>query len=136
MLFWCARTWKGLGRCHEWFYNVKGPLRKAVITEDLHYDSAQDIVSYLQELFKDDPYKICFELNPREIHSADKIVVKITNAQKQHMLCFLLSGNIQIKENICSCANCINGKFIDCEYQPGSQISSKEITSDGESEED
>ena len=60
-------------------FSVKGPLRKAVVTEDLHYDSAQDIVSYLQELFKDDPYKIYFELNPQEINSVDKIAVKITN---------------------------------------------------------
>ena len=52
------------------------------------------------------------------------------------MICFLPSGIIQIKENICSCANGINGKFIDCEYQPESQISSKEITSDDESEDD
>ena len=43
-------------------FGVKSPLRKAVVTEDLHYDSAHDIVSYLQELFKDDPYKIHFEL--------------------------------------------------------------------------
>ena len=117
-------------------FGVQGPLRKAVVTEDLYYDSAQDIVSYLQELFKDDPYKIHFKLNPQEIHSVDKVAVKITNLVKQHMLCFLLSGTIRIKENICSCANCINGKFIDCQYQPGSQISSKEITSDHESDED
>ena len=75
-------------------FGVKGPLRKAVVTEDLHYDSAQDIVSYLLELFKDDPYKIHFELNPQEIHSVDKIAVTITNVQKQHMLCFLTSGTI------------------------------------------
>ena len=117
-------------------FGVKDPLRKAVV-KDLHNDSAQDIVSYLQELLKDDPYKIHFELNPQEINSVDRVAVKITNVRKQHMLCFLPSGTIQIKENIiCSCANCINGKFIDCEYQPGSQISSKEITSDNESEED
>ena len=104
-------------------FGVKGTLRKAVVTEDLHYDSAQDIIPHLQELFKDDPYKIHFELNPQEIHSLDKVAVKITNVQKQHMLCCLPSGTIQIKENICSCANCINQKFIDCEYQPGLQIS-------------
>ena len=116
-------------------FSVKD-LLKAVTIEDPHYDSAQDIVSYLQELFKDDPYKIHFELNPQEIHSVDKVAIKITNVRKQHMLCFLLSGTNQIKENICSCANCINRKFIHCEYQPGSQISSKEITSDDENEED
>ena len=116
-------------------FGFKGPLRKVVITEDLHYDSPQDVVSYLQQLFKDDPYKIYFELNPQEIHFVEKVVVKITNVQKQHMLCFFPSGTIQIKENICSCANCMNGKFIDCQYQPGSQICSKEITSSGESEE-
>ena len=116
-------------------FGFKGPLRKVVIIEDLHYDSPQDVVSYLQQLFKDDPYKIHFELNPQEIHFVEKVAVKIANVQKQHMLCFFPSGTIQIKENICSCANCMNGKFIDCEYQPGSQICSKEITSSGESEE-
>ena len=79
-------------------FGVTGPLRKAVVTEDLHYDSVQDIVSYLQELFKDDPYKIHFELNIQEIHSVDKVAVKITNVQKQHMLCFLLSGNVSEQE--------------------------------------
>ena len=59
-------------------FSVKD-LLKAVAIEDPHYDSAQDIVSYLQELFKDDPYKIHFELNPQEIHSVDKVAVRITN---------------------------------------------------------
>ena len=96
--FGVSRHGKGLVDVMSGF-GVKDPLRKAVVTEDLHYDSVQDIVSYLQELFKDDPYKIHFELNPQETHSVDKVAVKITDVRKQHMLCFLSSGTIQIKEN-------------------------------------
>ena len=39
-------------------------------------------------------------MNPQEIHSVDKVAVKITNVRKQPMLRFLSSGTIQIKENI------------------------------------
>ena len=66
--FGVSRHGKGLVDVMSGFV-VKDPLRKAVVTEDLHYDSVQDIFSYLQELFKDDPYKIHFELNPQETHS-------------------------------------------------------------------
>ena len=38
-------------------FGVKGPLRKAVITSDLHFTNAAEICNYLDELFKDDNKK-------------------------------------------------------------------------------
>ena len=49
MLFWCDRTWKGLGRLVH--------LRKTVV-QKMYIMILLKIVSYLQEMFKDDPY--CF----------------------------------------------------------------------------
>ena len=36
---------------------VKSPLSRAVITKNLHYNSAEDIHQYLSDLFKDDNTK-------------------------------------------------------------------------------
>ena len=44
--FGVSRHGKGLVDVMSGF-GVKDPLRKAVVTEDLHYDSVQDIFSYL-----------------------------------------------------------------------------------------
>ena len=53
-------------------FGVKGPLRRAVITQDLHYDSTSDIVSFLSNLFSDDTATNHYELTVNEISKVNK----------------------------------------------------------------
>ena len=69
-------------------FGVKGPLRRAVVTQDLHYDSASDLVSFLSDLFHDDIIKIHYELTVSEIDPVTKYVLKIKDIMKQHMISF------------------------------------------------
>ena len=52
------------------------------------------------------------------------------------MICFFPNDDIQIKENMCSCENCLRGQFIKCENKAGSQVSSREVNPNAESDED
>ena len=118
-------------------FGVKGPLRRAVVTQDLHYDSASDIVSFLSDLFRDDINKIYYELTVSEIDKVTKSVLKIKDIMKQHMISFFPDGFVQMKINLCSCKSCLTGHFINCMSDPGVQVCSKLITdSEIESESD
>ena len=52
------------------------------------------------------------------------------------MIVFFPDGSIQVKQSICSCNSCIRGALIDCSFEPGVQVNSREInSSDDESDE-
>ena len=52
------------------------------------------------------------------------------------MIVFFPDGSIQVKQNICSCNGCTRGALIDCSFEPGVQVNSREInSSDDESDE-
>ena len=103
-------------------FGVKGTLRRAVITQDLHYDSTSDIVSFLSNLFSDDTAKNHYELTVDEIRKVNKSVLKIKDIMKQHMLSFFPDGSVQMKINLCLCESCLTGNFINCMPDPGSRF--------------
>ena len=57
-------------------FGAKGPLKKAVVTQDLHYYCASNIVSFLKDLFINDNQKHQFELESKEIQSLTISTIK------------------------------------------------------------
>ena len=48
-------------------FGMKGPIRKAVITEDFHYSSTEEIYHYLNKLFEGDDKKHYVLLTEKDI---------------------------------------------------------------------
>ena len=52
------------------------------------------------------------------------------------MIEFFPDGSIQLKQNICFYNSCIRGALIDCSFEPGVLVNSREVnSSDDESDE-
>ena len=100
--------------------------KKGVLTQDLHYDGAADIVSFMSDLFQE-------ELTVSEISEVSRSSFKITDIMKQHLISFL-PGSVQIKLNLCSCEGCLIGNFVNSVHEPGFQVGSKLINYHGGSE--
>ena len=82
-----------------------------------------------------DNQKHHFELESKEIQSVTTSAIKIKDCKIQHMIVFFPDGSIHVKQNICSCNSCIRDELIDCSFEPGVQINSREInSSDDESD--
>ena len=64
-------------------FGVKGPLRKAVVTEDLLYYHANDIVTYLNSQFSKDSTKMHYEITSEEINSVTGSAVIIKDVREQ-----------------------------------------------------
>ena len=47
-----------------------------------------------------------------------------------HMLCFNPSGTILQKVNICSCEDCLEGRFIDCANEKGRYVQGYDMSDD------
>ena len=39
-----------------------------------------------------------------------------------HIISYFPDGEIQMKENICSCRNCLNGEFIRCPFSDSDSV--------------
>ena len=76
-------------------FGAKGPLRKAVVNQDLHYDCASSIVSFLKDPFINDNQKQHFELESKEIQSVTTIDIKIKDCRKQHKIVFSLKAQFR-----------------------------------------
>ena len=108
-------------------FRAKDPLRKAVVIQDLHCDCGSNIVSFLKDLFINDNQKHHFELRSKEIQSITTSAIKIKDCRIQLMVIFFPDGKIQVKQNICCCTSCIRGALIDCSFETGVQVNSREI---------
>ena len=102
-------------------FGAKTPLRRAILTENFDYTTADDIRVYLDLLFKDDNRKLYFTIEKEELDEGrkDKSSFPIKGCQSQHMFSFFPSGEVQSKVNICSCEECLVGKFTQCVTEPG-----------------
>ena len=105
-------------------FGAKTPLRRAIITENFDYTSADDIRQYLFTLFKDDDRKNYYTIEAQDLQESrqKKSSFPIDGCQAQHMFSFFPNGEVQAKLNICSCENCILGKFVSCFSEPGKII--------------
>ena len=88
-------------------FGLKTPLRKATVTEDVFYDSAQKAYEFISDKMEDDESKIyeCLEITTED---PDEQIL-IPGSRKGHMISYFQSGEIQIKEEICSCDFCYDG---------------------------
>ena len=137
---WCygvSGHGKGLVNAMSGF-GVKSPLRKAVVTEDVFYDNANDILTYLNSQFSKDSTKMHYEINSEEINSVTSSAVIIKDVRKQHIIAFYPEGKINVKENICSCYKCLHGDPLNYQFEPGQQVNLKivEPISDLESDDE
>ena len=103
-------------------FGVKTPLRRAVVTEDLKYSSAQDICDFLIKKFSDQfPEKQYYVIDKAALDARreNKEELKIKDCNAQHMFSYLPNGQVQSKANICSCDKCLKGDFINCTIEKG-----------------
>ena len=110
-------------------FGVKGPIRKAVLTEDFHYSHAEETHHYINKLFKGDDKKHYVLLTEKDISEKRKIKLSLVlkDCMKFHMIAFHPNGSVQTKVNMCSCTECFQGDFIDCLLEPGTMISSGQL---------
>ena len=109
-------------------FGVKGPLRKAVVT-DLFYDHTNGILIYLNSQFSKDSTKMHFEITSEKINSVTSSAVIIKDVRKQHIIAFYPDGRIYVKKIICSCYECLHGYLLNCQFEPGQQVNSKIVES-------
>ena len=114
---------KGLADAMSGF-GVKGPLKKAVLTEDFSFSSAEDIYNYVQERFQFDTKKNHFMLSVDSIAENRKFdgSLKIEGCRDIHVIAFSPDGTVATKINICSCSSCIIGEFQKCLEEKGKLI--------------
>ena len=103
-------------------FGVKSPLSRAVITKNLHYNSAEDIHQPLSDLFKDDKTKFYTILTSEDIES-----FKNDNSP------LIIKGSIWSKIKICSCKSCIEGEFVSCLTEKGKTVQQVTEASDNDS---
>ena len=109
-------------------FGVKGPLRRAVLTiENFDYKTADDIYNFLIKLFENDVTKHYYLIHPDTIKSK--------KIPKNSPLPIKGCQGILTKTNICSCANCLVGKFMSCNDGKGSVAAlGSEDTDDSDSD--
>ena len=77
---------------------VKGPIRRAVVTKNFSFTTAEDIYNYLYNFFEIDEQKEDYLVTPETIHSKrsnDKL--KIDGCFLLHMFCYSPEGSFQLK---------------------------------------
>ena len=102
-------------------FGVKGPLRREVITSNFNYSNASDIHQFLSSKFHNDDKKHYYYLESEKIKQEreNKIPLPISKCREKHMISFFPDGSIQAKVNICSCPECLKGKFVKCLFEAG-----------------
>ena len=102
-------------------FGVKGPLQREVITSNLNYSNASDIHQFLTNKFHAADKKHYFNIESEKTkhQSEDKVPLPITKCREKHMISFFPDGCIKTKVNICSCPECLKGKFAKCSFEAG-----------------
>ena len=105
-------------------FGAKTPLRRAVVTEDFSYRCAANIQRFLFEKFQHDDQEHYFTIDPSIMEKLceNGEFFKIKDFQKQDMFAFYCNGEIQCKDNLCSCDKCLVGQFVHCINQKGQVV--------------
>ena len=117
-------------------FGVKATLQKAIVQKDFFFNEASDIKTYLQTEMVDSTNKHYYEIEEDSLverRSNDNEQLKIDNCMKKHMFAYFPDGTIQVKENLCSCKDCIEGKFTNCKIEKGVLIGEEQME-DGDNE--
>ena len=94
-------------------FGLKTPLRMAIVTENIFYDTAEKVHEYFQNKMKDDDCKI-YKLIENIKESDDHDLMEIKGSRRIHMIAYFPSAEVQVKEEICSCESCLTGNFVQC----------------------
>ena len=123
-------------------FEVKGPLRRVVITSDFSYSNSKDIYEFLINKYYNDETKHYFLIDKDEVTEKikSKPLLIIKDCMEKHMLAFSPDVYVQRKVNICSCNVYIKGKFTSCSHEVAKKLffnyDSDEETSGSESDEE
>ena len=98
-------------------FGVKTPLRRAIVTSDVFFDSAEKVWKYFSESVDQTSNKI-YRL-VKDLERGEHQQMEISGCRKLHMFSYFPNGEIQLKENICSCDQCLKGNFRLCDTEPG-----------------
>ena len=94
-------------------FGLKTPLKKAIVTHDVFYDTAEKICNFISEEMKEDDTKVyeCLVIPSGPPEES----IEIPGSQKLHMISYFANGEIQVKEEICSCRECFVGNLVKCQ---------------------
>ena len=99
-------------------FGVKSPLRRAIVTNDFLFNTAEELELFLKETFKDDDRKYYKTISSdfiEQCHKTKGIGVVIDGCQKARMISLFPNGDWQIKRHLCNCKFCIVGEFTMCQ---------------------
>ena len=119
-------------------FGVKSPVSNAVLKENFKYNCAVDICTFLKDRFQAKPNRHYFVLEQDYIIKLrqKKTSISIDSCRSQHMIAFHPDERIVIKQNICSCPDCLIGEFTKCVFEAGKLIQGQEANSSDDSEVD
>ena len=98
-------------------FGVKSVLRRAIVTDDFMYNTADELVSFLKETFKDDQHKH-YKLLPSDLieecrkEKGEGIFIK--GCKKTRMISLFPNSEWQISRHLCHCKFCMVGEFKMC----------------------
>ena len=110
-------------------FGVKNPLKRAVIFEkykklneatgeleekEFHYSNSFDIFEWLSDTYKEKQNWKYIHVEQETLAESRKDLsdLPLKGSSKFHMICFRPDGSILSKDNICSCAACLEGEFL------------------------
>ena len=111
-------------------FGVKSPLRRAIVTDDFMFNSAQELENFLKEHFMNDDRKSYVTIPSEDLVEERKNRgkgIKIKGCLKSRMISFFPEGQILSKRHLCSCDHCIIGKFNQCGEDDVDMINNDEI---------
>ena len=98
-------------------FGVKSVLRGAIVTDNFMYNTADELVSFLKETFKDDQHKH-YKFLPSDLieecrkEKGEGIFIK--GCKKTRMISLFLNNEWQISRHLCHCKFCMVGEFKMC----------------------
>lgn len=94
-------------------FGVKTPIRTAIVTKDIFFNSSEDVLDYLQNLFEADNNKVYKHFGADQF-KAETASLKIKGCKRARMMSYGVDGTVQIKNSTCSCEKCLRGNFLHC----------------------
>ena len=95
-------------------FGVKSPLRRAIITDDFMFNTADELLIFLKSTFQDDQRKYYATISLELVEEKCKNKgdgITINGCLKARMISLFPNGEWQIKRYLCNCNSCVMGLF-------------------------
>ena len=99
-------------------FSVKSPLRREIVTNDFMFNTAEELMSFLQNTFKDDDHKYYKTISSDLIEQCRKNKgdgIVLDGCRKSRMISLFPNEEWQIKRHLCNCKFCVVGEFRMCQ---------------------